>query len=127
MLTKNKILIVDDETNIRDLLAKFFSMEGYYPLKAQNAIEALNILKTEKPEIVFLDIKMPGLNGVEVLKITKEYNKHAHVVMISGHADESTARETLQLGAFEYICKPIDLERIKEILVEIEISKFAND
>lgn len=127
MLDKNKILIVDDERNIRALLTKFFRMEGYNPLEAKNAIEAVNILKTEKPDIVFLDIKMPGLNGVEVLKITKVYNQHAHVVMISGHADEATARETLQLGAFEYICKPIDLERIREILAQIEISKFAND
>ncbi|MFQ5706387.1 MAG: response regulator [bacterium] len=127
MASGKKIMVVDDEPNIRDLLYKFFSREGYQCFVAKDAEEATAILKSKKPDIVFLDIKLPGIGGVDILKMTKQYDQDVSVVMISGHADENTAKETLQLGAFEYICKPIDLERIREILAQIEIAKFANN
>ncbi|RMD86174.1 MAG: response regulator [Calditrichaeota bacterium] len=124
-MSKN-ILIVDDEPNIRDLLSKYFRKIGYSPYVAQDAKEAFLIMQQEDIEIVFLDIKLPGVSGVEILKQLRELNKNIHVIMISGHADEDTAKETLKLGAFDYIHKPIDLLRLDELLAQIEISKFTS-
>lgn len=126
MAASKKILVVDDEANIRDLLTKFFRRDGYEAFAAKDATEAAEILRAEQPEIAFLDIKLPGIGGVDILKMAKEYNRDVAIVMISGHADEDTARETLQLGAFEYICKPVDLERVREIIAQIEIANFTN-
>ena len=118
------ILIIDDEPNICVLLEKFFKREGYKAYSAHHAEEAFKIIHTHHPDVIFLDIKLPEIDGIDILKTIKKISPEAIIVMISGHATENTARDSLYLGAFEYINKPIDLERVKELMAQIEVSKF---
>ncbi|MFQ5708126.1 MAG: response regulator [bacterium] len=121
-----KILVIDDEPSICRLLVKFLRQEGYEAASAKDAQEALAYLSTEKPDVIFLDIKLPGIDGIDILKMIKKQEKGISVVMISGHASENTARDSLILGAFEYINKPIDLMRVRDVLVRIQINEYAN-
>ena len=119
-----KILIVDDEENIRSLLDSFLSSQGYQIRLAKDGDEALQMVKKEIPDLVFLDIKLPGKNGVEVLRMIREFDSNISVVMISGNATEDTAKETLNLGAFDYIKKPVDLDKVSEIISCVDLVNF---
>ena len=107
-----KILIVDDERAIRNSLKEILGDEGYDVDVAEEGAEALKLAAAEHYDIVFCDIKMPGMDGVEVLgKLVSEGSDTA-VVMISGHGDIDTAVECIKKGAFDFIQKPLDLNRI---------------
>lgn len=107
-----KILIVDDERAIRNSLKEILGDEGYDVDVAEEGAEALKMAAAEHYDIVFCDIKMPGMDGVEVLgKLVSEGSDSA-VVMISGHGDIDTAVECIKKGAFDFIQKPLDLNRI---------------
>lgn len=107
-----KILIVDDERAIRNSLKEILSDEGYDVDVAEEGSEAIKMAAAEHYDIVFCDIKMPGMDGVEVLgKLVSEGSDSA-VVMISGHGDIDTAVECIKKGAFDFIQKPLDLNRI---------------
>lgn len=107
-----KILIVDDERAIRNSLKEILSDEGYDVDVAEEGAEAIKMAAVEHYDIVFCDIKMPGMDGVEVLgKLVSEGSDSA-VVMISGHGDIDTAVECIKKGAFDFIQKPLDLNRI---------------
>ncbi|MCQ2119353.1 MAG: sigma-54 dependent transcriptional regulator [Bacteroidales bacterium] len=107
-----KILVVDDERAIRNSLKEILTDEGYSVETAQDGAEALSVVEKEKFDVVFCDIKMPGMDGTEVLdKIVAEGIDSA-VVMISGHGDIETAVECIKKGAFDFIQKPLDLNRI---------------
>ena len=107
-----KILIVDDERAIRNSLGEILSDEGYSVDKAENGAEALQMAGKEHYDIIFCDIKMPGMDGIEVLDKLVEEGTDAAVVMISGHGDISTAVDCIKKGAFDFIQKPLDLNRI---------------
>lgn len=107
-----QILVVDDEASIRTTLTGVLEDEGFQTLRAENGIEALELLKTNQPDLVFLDIWMPGLDGVETLRKMKELRPELPVVMISGHATIANALEATRNGAFDFIEKPLNLESI---------------
>jgi two-component system nitrogen regulation response regulator NtrX len=107
-----RILIVDDEEDIRSSLKMTLEYEGYECLLAANGPVALKMVETQAPDLVFLDIKMPQMDGMEVLKRIKAGPSTPPVVMISGHADRTTAYEAGKLGAFDFIEKPLESERI---------------
>ena len=107
-----KILIVDDERAIRNSLGEILSDEGYEVDVAENGSQGISMVDKEKYSIIFCDIKMPGMDGIEVLDKLIELGCDAAVVMISGHGDISTAVECIKKGAFDYIPKPLDLNRI---------------
>jgi len=107
-----KVLVVDDEKSIRKSLEKLLSYEKYQTLTAPDGKTALGIVGQEMVDIVLLDIKMPGMDGIEVLKRIKNLNPALPVVIISGHGTVETAVEATKLGAFDFIEKPIDLERV---------------
>ena len=123
MSIKN-ILLVDDEENIRELFDTYLTGIGYTTRQVENSKDVENEIKKEKPDLVFLDIKMPGMDGVEVLKMIKNYDQDIPVVMISGFATEHMAKETLHIGAFDYIKKPVDLEKVSEIISCIDLLNF---
>ena len=107
-----KILIIDDERAIRNSLGEILSDEGYEVDVAENGAIGVSMVEKEKYSIIFCDIKMPGMDGIEVLDKLAEMGCDAAVVMISGHGDISTAVECIKKGAFDFISKPLDLNRI---------------
>ena len=107
-----KILIIDDERAIRNSLGEILADEGYDVDVAEDGARGLAMVDKEKYSIIFCDIKMPGMDGIEVLDKLTEMGVDAAVVMISGHGDISTAVECIKKGAFDYIPKPLDLNRI---------------
>ena len=107
-----KVLIVDDERAIRNSLGEILTDEGYEVDTAEDGAVALDKVGKEKFDVIFCDIKMPGMDGVEVLGKFVEMGLDAAVVMISGHADIDTAVDCIKKGAFDFISKPPDLNRI---------------
>ena len=107
-----KVLIVDDERAIRNSLGEILGDEGYEVETAEDGAVALQKVEKEKFDVIFCDIKMPGMDGVEVLGKLMEMGIDAAVVMISGHADIDTAVDCIKKGAFDFVQKPLDLNRI---------------
>lgn len=107
-----KILIIDDERSIRNSMKDILTFEKHDVILAENGMEGIVAVKTEKPELVFCDIKMPKMEGIEVLERIKEFSRDTPVVMISGHGTIDTAIEAIKKGAYDFIEKPLDLNRI---------------
>ena len=107
-----KVLIIDDERAIRNSLGEILGDEGYEVDTAEDGLVALQKVEKEKYDVIFCDIKMPGMDGTEVLAKFMAMGLDAAVVMISGHADIKTAVDCIKLGAFDFIEKPLDLNRI---------------
>ena len=107
-----RILVVDDEQGIRAALTQLLEYEGYEVRTASNGTEAVTLAGQWLPQLIFLDVKMEGLDGIETLKLLKERVPSAVVVMISGHATIQNAVEATQLGAYDILEKPLDTDRI---------------
>lgn len=126
----SRILIIEDEAAIRRVLVKILSEENeaYEVIEAHDGLEGIELIKKEDFDLVLCDIKMPKMDGVEVLEYVKKISPEIPIVMISGHGDLDTAVNTMRLGAFDYISKPPDLNRLlntvrialdrKELVVE---------
>ena len=107
-----KILIVDDERAIRNSLKEILSDEGYDVEVAENGLEACQMVEKEKYDVIFCDIKMPVMDGIETLDKLVAMGIDSAIVMISGHGEIDTAVECIKKGAFDFIQKPLDLNRI---------------
>ncbi len=107
-----KILVIDDERSIRNSMKNILQYEGHEVVLAENGMEGLVSVKSEKPDIVFCDIKMPKMEGIEVLERIKEFSADTPVIMISGHGTIDMAIEAIRKGAYDFIEKPLDLNRI---------------
>lgn len=107
-----KILIIDDERSIRNSLGEILADEGYDVDVAEDGVTGCAMAEKEKYNIIFCDIKMPGMDGIEMLDKLNEMETDSAVVMISGHGDIATAVECIKKGAFDFIPKPLDLNRI---------------
>lgn len=115
-----RILVVDDEEHIVRLLKKFLTLKEYEVYTARNGAEALEKVKEHRPHIVLLDIIMPGMGGIEVLKEIKKISPKTAVIMVTAVIDEELAKRAMHLGADDYITKPFDLERIETtVLVKV--------
>ena len=131
----SKILVIEDEAAIRRVLVKILSEENdaYQVSEAEDGAKGLEILKKDDFDLVMCDIKMPKMDGVEVLEAAKKEKPEIPFIMISGHGDLDTAVNTMRLGAFDYISKPPDLNRLlttvrnaldkKELVAENKILK----
>jgi two-component system, NtrC family, nitrogen regulation response regulator NtrX len=107
-----KVLIVDDETGIRQALGQLLEFEGYEVRSADNALQGIETYQSWRPHLVFMDVKMAGIDGLEALKRLRDLDPSAVVVMISGHATIQTAVEATQRGAYDILEKPLDTDRI---------------
>jgi len=107
-----RVLVVDDEAGIRAALGQLLEYEGYTVRTATNAADGVAQAATWHPHLVFLDVKMAGMDGLEALRRIKETDRTVAVVMISGHATIQTAVEATQLGAYDILEKPLDTDRI---------------
>lgn len=114
--TKRKILVVDDNKETCDALTEIFAEEGYQTFSVLSGQLALDTVKKRKPGLVLLDIKMPRMDGMEVLKRIKKIDKDVAVVMITGYGALDTAKEAMRLGAYDYVTKPLDLDFIKAVV-----------
>jgi two-component system response regulator (stage 0 sporulation protein F) len=106
--TLGKILVVDDEDNVVEVLSEYFSGQGYTVTTASSGEQALSRLPEFRPSVVLLDVRMPGLDGVEVLRRIRAMDTSVSVIMVTANEDVELARETLNLGAFDYVAKPFD-------------------
>ncbi|HEY4671352.1 MAG TPA: sigma-54 dependent transcriptional regulator [Gemmatimonadaceae bacterium] len=111
-----RILVIDDEQGIRAALGQLLEFEGYEVRSLANAADGIAEYQKWRPHLVFLDVKMAGMDGMEALKKLRELDPNALVVMISGHATIRTAVEATQLGAYEILEKPLDTDRILVML-----------
>ena len=108
----SRILIIDDEKSIRHSLKEILEYENYKVDEAPDGIEGIKMAEKEKYDIIFCDIKMPRMDGIEVLENLQNKCPEVPVVMISGHGNIDTAVEAIRKGAFDFIAKPLDLNRI---------------
>ena len=108
----SKILVIDDEKGIRNSLKDIFQYEGHTVILAEHGMEGIVAAKTEKPDVVFCDIKMPKMDGLEVLERIKEFSPDTPIIMSSGHGTIDNAVEAIRKGAYDFIEKPLDLNRL---------------
>ena len=112
-----RILVVDDELSICELLYEFLSQQGYQVITATNGEEAISKFEENRPNMIILDIKMPGMSGIDVLRKIKEMDRDTGVIMLSAFGDFNSIQEALQMGANYYMQKPMELERLMKILI----------
>lgn len=115
-MSSRRILVVDDEPGIRQALGQLLEYEGFEVRTASGGTEGIALYESFRPHLVFLDVKMAGLDGLEVLKRLRQLDGNALVVMISGHATIQTAVEATQLGAYDILEKPLDTDRVLVLL-----------
>ncbi|MBN2468416.1 MAG: response regulator [Deltaproteobacteria bacterium] len=115
-----RILVVDDELPICELMDEFLSSQGYQIMTATNGEEALAKFEDTGPDVVILDLRMPGMSGLEVLRSMRAQGGAAHIIMLSAYGDSPTVQEALRSGANYYVEKPMKFSQLVEILKDIE-------
>jgi len=111
-----RVLVVDDEPNAVELLTEFLTAKGYEVIAASNGEEALRRLQEDRPHLILLDVRMPRMDGLEVLRRVREIDQAVGVIMVTAVHEEETGRRALQMGAFDYITKPLDLKYLEQSL-----------
>ena len=127
-MNDKKVLIVDDQNGIRILLMEVFSSEGYKTFQASNGKLALEIVRKESPDLVLLDMKIPGMDGLEILKHVKAINRDIKVIMMTAYGELDMIKEATDLGALMHFTKPFDIDEMR-MAVNMELrggeNKFA--
>lgn len=121
-MDKKKLLIVDDQAGIRILLLEVFSTEGYETFQAANGRTALEIVRTHNPDLVLLDMKIPGMDGLEILKKIKEINRDIKVIMMTAYGELDMIKEATDLGALMHFTKPFDIDEMR-MAVNMQLGK----
>ncbi|MGG3113721.1 sporulation initiation phosphotransferase Spo0F [Bacillus paranthracis] len=111
---EGKILIVDDQYDIRVLLHEVFQKEGYQTFQAANGFQALDIVKKDNPDLVVLDMKIPGMDGIEILKHVKEIDESIKVILMTAYGELDMIQEAKDLGALMHFAKPFDIDEIRQ-------------
>ncbi|QTH43457.1 response regulator [Cohnella sp. LGH] len=112
-MDKKRLLIVDDQVGIRILLLEVFATEGYDTFQAANGRAALDIVRTNRPDLVLLDMKIPGMDGLEILKQIKEYDRDIKVIMMTAYGELDMIKEATDLGALMHFTKPFDIDEMR--------------
>ena len=120
-MSLGKVLIVDDEPEVRQVLQEFLSGRGYDVLVAESGSEALSVLGVDQPDLVLLDVTMPGMDGVETLRRIVALPQPVPVIMVTANADIATTSKLLAMGAVDYIPKPFDLDYLDQA-VSIQVA-----
>lgn len=116
MEDKIKLLICDDEIQFLDSIAKRLEIRGFDVTKASSGDQAVEAARQGKFDLALLDLKMPGMSGLEVLEILKDEHKFLEVIILTGHGSIDSAVESTKQGAFSYLSKPYELEKLLEVL-----------
>jgi CheY-like chemotaxis protein len=112
----SKVLLVDDERDFVEALSERLQMRDYSSAVVYGGEEALSIVEEDEPEVMVLDLKMPGIDGLEVLRRVKEKHPNVEVIVLTGHGSEDAARLCAELGACAYLEKPVDIEKLTQAL-----------
>ena len=111
-----KILIVDDQFGIRILLNEIFQKEGYATFQAANGAQALAIVNKQKPDLVILDMKIPGMDGLEILKRIKKDYEEIKVIIMTAYGELDMIQEAMDRGAVTYFSKPFDIDELLQMV-----------
>lgn len=112
-----RILVVDDEIAIRNVLREFLNLKGFEVHTASNGPTAIAKVKRVKPHIVLLDVMIPGMGGMEILKEIKKIDPPVGVIMVTAIYDNELARRAVALGAYDYLTKPVDFNYLETVLM----------
>ncbi len=115
-ITPGKILVVDDQPEIGWLFGKVLGEEGFQVLTAETADEAIAVIKKDQPDLIFLDVQLPGQDGIALLRSIQKFDSRQLVIMLTGHGQVETAVEAMKLGAYDYLTKPLPNDRLKIIV-----------
>ncbi|WP_416147795.1 response regulator [Salipaludibacillus sp. HK11] len=113
-----KLLIVDDQFGIRVLLKEVFEKDGYETFDAANGNQALSIIKEEEPDLVLLDMKIPGMDGLEILKEIRKREMKVNVIMMTAYGELEMINEAKKLGALAHFAKPFDIDDVRNRISE---------
>lgn len=126
-----RILVVEDDADMRNLLSKLFPKQTYAVITADTGKKAMRVIKSEKPEIVLLDIRLPDVDGVEVLREIRSISKLIAVIVITGYETPEVKEETERLGVNRFITKPFNLTKfmlmVKDVAYEFNKDKMRRD
>ena len=130
-LAMKNVLVIDDDEKICWAFEQFLTDEGHQSIIANNAEEGLRKIQSETPDIILLDVRLPGMNGLEALKQIKALQPEAIVIVMTAYDNVETTIQAMQLHAFDFIPKPIDLDQVKAIIeratqMQVERSKMPS-
>ena len=114
-----KVLVLDDEKGLCEDMKEFFAYRGYKVFAATSGEQAISIIKKEKLDILVLDIKMEGIDGLNVLKVAKEKDPKVKAIMVTALRDEDIKRQALDIGASEYVTKPFSYEKLETLIIHM--------
>lgn len=115
----NKLLIVDDQYGIRILLNEVFNREGYTTFQAASGVQALEIVQKHSPDLVLLDMKIPGMDGIEILKRLKAIDQSIQVIIMTAYGELDMIQEAKELGAISHFAKPFDIDEMRAAVKEL--------
>jgi len=116
----SKVLLVDDERDFVQTLSKRLHMREMGSAVVYDGEEALNILKEEEPDVMVVDLKMPGIDGMEILRRVKQESPHTEVIILTGHGSKQDEKMAKELGAFAYLNKPVDIAVLTKYMQEAQ-------
>ena len=117
-----KLLIVDDQFGIRVLLNEVFEKDGYETMQASNGKQALKLVKDKEPDLILLDMKIPGMDGLEILREIKKMDVKSDVIMMTAYGELEMINEAMRLGALTHFAKPFDIDEVRD-----NVRKYTED
>ena len=115
-MANGKVLVVDDQMGIRILLCEVLQSAGYDTLEAPNGQVAIELSQNKQPDVILLDMKMPGMDGMQILKAIRAAGSSAKIIMMTAYGELDLIREAMELGASSFLTKPFDIEAIREAI-----------
>lgn len=115
-MNKEKILVIDDDVHIRDFLQDALEQQNFEVVTTDNGESGISLFKKQPFDLVFVDMKLPQLSGIEVLKMLKKHTSKIPVVIITGHGSIENAVESMKQGAYNYLTKPLTLETLTKVI-----------
>jgi DNA-binding NtrC family response regulator len=110
------VLVVEDETILGDSISVYLGRHGLATALARSGEEAIKLAEESSPDVAVMDVRLPGINGLEVLRRMRELSPGTEVVMMTAHASVTSAVEAMKLGAFDYLTKPLDLDELRVVV-----------
>ena len=123
----NRILIVDDEEILRNLIVRFMKKEGYEPIEASEGKSAIELYKITHPQVVLSDVRMPGMDGITLLRKVKKIDPQAIFILMTGFGDEETVLEALRAGATNFFKKPFNFKEVSDVISSVIRHKLMVD